>query len=439
MTLDMDDTDIRTLADVKTFLRGAQGVSFRAEGRQAKYRWIARTLTRFGYHAQDKRDKGLLRRYIQRVSGLSRAQITRLIARHLREGKLAERNYKRHRFAPSYTRCDQELLAETDNLHGRLSGPATKRLFQRQYHVYSDERFKRLSGISPAHIYNLRRRPAYRDKAVTVSRTKSVQVAIGVRRKPRPGGRPGYVRVDTVHQGERDGEKGVYHVNLVDEVLQWEIVACVPAISELHLEPALESALAQFPFRILGFHSDNGGEFINSRVAEMLNGLLVKQTKSRSGRTNDNALVEGKNGSVVRKHLGHWHIAGRWAEEINRFYAGLFNDYLNFHRPCGYATTTVDAKGRRRKKYKTYLTPYERLLKLKKPERFLRDGVSLADLKRTAKAHTDNEFAGLMSAQRDKILREAAGVNRGKLFRKGGLPKKLPTKPRRDISGSLFN
>lgn len=439
MTLEMDDTNIRTLADIKRFLHGAKAVSFKGLSRQAKYDWLECIVSRFDYHRQNKPAKGLLRRYMQHITGFSRSQFTRLAARRLRDGTLKVQLYRRHRFAPSYTRQDHELLAETDNLHGRLSGPATKRLFERQYQVFGDARFKRLAAISPAHIYNLRESPAYRAKAVTVSRTKSVQIQIGVRRKPQSGGNPGYLRVDTVHQGDKDGEKGVYHINLVDEVLQWEIVVCVAAISETHLERALASALVQFPFEILGFHSDNGGEFINGIVAGMLNKLLIEQTKSRSGRTNDNALVEGKNGSVIRKHMGHWHIASRWADTIDRFYRELFNVYLNYHRPCGYATVRTDERGRRRRKYETYLTPYERLLTLDKPEQYLRPGVMLAALDKIAKAHSDNEFAGLMSTARDKILRAAAGINPVKAIKKGGMVKKCTTEPRRDISGSLFN
>ena len=133
---------------------------------------------------------------------------------------------------------------------------------------------------------------------------------------------------------------------MVDEVTQWEIVICVAAISEAHLEPALEAALAKFPFVVVNFHSDNGGEFINGVVAQLLNDLLVKQTKSRSGRTNDNALVEGKNGSVIRKHMGYWHIERTFAPLIDQFYQEYFNSYLNFHRPCAFATVTVDEKGR---------------------------------------------------------------------------------------------
>ena len=111
--------------------------------------------------------------------------------------------------------------------------------------------------------------------------------------------------------------KGVYFINLVDEVTQWEVVACVPDISELFLEPVLEACLSTFPFRVLGFHSDNGGEYINKIVARLLKKLLIDQTKSRARRTNDNALVEGKNGAVVRRHFGHGHIPKKHAEAIH--------------------------------------------------------------------------------------------------------------------------
>jgi transposase InsO family protein len=87
-----------------------------------------------------------------------------------------------------------------------------------------------------------------------------------------------------------------------------------------------------------GFHCDNGSEFINHRVAGMLEKLRVELTKSRAYRTTDNALVEGKNGDVIRKHLGHGPIAAEYAEEFQKFFTAQLNPYLNFHRPCGFAT-----------------------------------------------------------------------------------------------------
>ena len=418
MTITMDDEQIATLEQVRKVLDCSEGVTFKAVGREQRYHWIDAVLKRFDYFELGRKDKGLLKAYLQRFSGLSRAWLTRLVARKLREGAIRSLHGLRNRFAAKYTSADKELLAQTDNAHERLSGPATKKILQRQYAVYGDKRFARLQGISVAHIYNLRRSKVYQRHALTITKTRSVSVSIGIRRKPEPQGRPGFVRVDTVHQGDLNGQKGVYHVNLVDAVTQWEIVACVETISEIHLEPVLEEALRAFPFVILGFHSDNGGEYINYVIAKLLSKLLVEQTKSRSGRSNDNALVEGKNGSVIRKHMGHWHIEQKHAPRINRFYQEHFNAYLNFHRPCGFATVTVDEKGRRHKKYETYQTPYERLKAIveaakgegEQGAKYLREGVSLDALDAIAAKRTDNEAAAAMQAARDKLLRSLAVV-----------------------------
>ena len=411
MTINMDDTKITTLEQIREVLTSSKKIAFKQTRREELYGWIEEVLKRFDYFNLRRKAKGLVRAYLQRLSGRSRAQVTRLVTRDLLEGKIKPAYAKRNRFVTKYSNRDKELLAETDNAHGRLSGPATRKILQRQYEFYGDKRFARLGGISSAHIYNLRSSRAYRERAQTVSKTHSVCVAIGIRRKPNPQGRPGYVRVDTVHQGDLDGEKGVYHINLVDAEIQWEIVACTEAISEAYLDPILEESLDAFPFLIAGFHSDNGSEYINEKVAKILNRLLIEQTKSRSNRTNDNALVEGKNGSVIRKHMGYGHIEQKHAPAINRFYQEHFNPYLNFHRPCGFATVTVDAKGKRHKKYKTYQTPHERLKSLKDVEKYLREGVTLSALDAIAAKQTDNESARLMQDAKDKLFKKlGAGV-----------------------------
>jgi hypothetical protein len=157
-----------------------------------------------------------------------------------------------------------------------------------------------------------------------------------------------------VHQGDQDGVKGVYHLNRVDEVTQWQVLGAVEQIGEAWLKPALEAALAQFPFQLKGFHSDNGSEFINYRVAAMLHKLFIEQTKSRPRRSNDNGRVESKNGAVVRKHMGYLHIEAQHAEPIQTFYQEHLNPYLNFHRPCGQADMQPDAQGKQRRVYRRY-------------------------------------------------------------------------------------
>ena len=253
-----------------------------------------------------------------------------------------------------------------------------------------------MAGISVVHLYRLRKSKTYLTRQATFTKTRPTGVAIGERRCPQPEGRPGYLRVDTVHQGDRDGVKGVYHINAVDEVTQWQVVACVPQISEAWLEPALYSMLAQFPFKIRGFHSDNGSEFINHNVAEMLKKLLVEQTKSRPRRSNDNGLVEAKNGAVIRKHMGYTHIAAPQAARVQLFYEEHLNDYLNFHRPCGQVEVLTDAKGKQRRVYRRYETPWEAYRKLSKSGRFLKPEQTLRGLGKKAGAESDTDAAKRM-------------------------------------------
>jgi len=415
----MDDSGIITFGQIKKLITASKGLKLKSASRDDKYRWLETILKRFTFFDLKRGEKGLLRGYMKAMTGISESQLTRLIEKQLLTGEIKASWCQRNTFSVIYTRADIELLAETDNLHERLAGPATKNILEREF-KFGDVRYKRLSGISVSHIYNLREKPAYRFKALTVSRTKSVQVAIGKRGKPNPDGKPGHLRVDTVHQGDLNGVKGVYHINMVDEVTQWQIVACVEAISEDWLKDVLAAAILMFPFVIRGFHSDNGGEFINKHVAGMLGDLLVKQSKSRSGRCNDNALVEGKNGSVIRKHMGHWHIERRHADGIHRFYMEYFNIYLNYHRPCGFATITVDEKGKRHRNYETYQTPYQAFMALEKPAQYLREGVTLEELEKTANAHSANGFARQMQDAKAELFMKV--LPRGtKTLRNGGM------------------
>src|SRR3954451_17313115 len=274
----------------------------------------------------------MIRAYIVKVTGLSRAQVTRLLRCFVERREVKEKAYRRNRFASRYTQGDIELLAEVDEAHETLSGPATQKLLQRALHEFGDQRYERLASISAAHIYKLRKSRRYRHKRVRYEKTRPVQVAIGERRPPKPDGKPGYLRVDTVHQGDQDGVKGVYHINAVDEVTQWQVVGATAQISEAFLLPVLVSMMEQFPFVIRGFHSDNGSEFINRTVAGLLEKLRIEQTKSRPRRWNDNGLAEAKNGAVIRKHMGYGHIGSAHAEAINTFYETHLNPYLQFHR-----------------------------------------------------------------------------------------------------------
>ncbi len=209
-----------SLEQIRAFLEAAAEVHFEAANRGEVYGWISRTLCEQEYWKQGKTAKGLLRRYVQKMTGLSRSQVTRLIAGYIATGTVKERSYRRNRFANHYSATDIILLAEVDEAHETLSGPATRKILQREFEHYGDSRYERLAGISAAHIYNLRKSRRYREKRVRYEKTRPVPIAIGERRRPDPKGRPGYLRVDTVHKGDLDGVKGVYHINAVDEVTQ---------------------------------------------------------------------------------------------------------------------------------------------------------------------------------------------------------------------------
>jgi transposase InsO family protein len=406
MQLIMDDKEIRTLEQVKQFVDSSQGIEFSGLNIKEKYRWTEEVLKKFKYQWLKRNGKGILRRYIEKVTGYSRSQVARLVGRYQESGMLRVTEYHRHRFPEKYTMAEVALLAKTDELHGWLSGPATKRILEREYEVYGHAQFEKISGISVAQIYNLRHSKRYRVKRYI--HTKPVVSRIGERARPEPQGHPGYIRVDTVHQGDDKRQKGVYHINAVDEVTQWEIVASVSRITEYDLEPLLESMLNQFPFRIKGFHSDNGGEYVNRTVAELLNKLLIRFTRSRPRRPDDNGLVESKNGSVIRKNLGYAHIPQGCASLLNVYHREILNPYINFHRPCFFPVAVIDHKGKVKNTYpyEKIKTPYEQLKSLPQVETYLRPGISLETLDAIANQMSDNQCAERMVKARYNLYKQ---------------------------------
>ena len=404
----MQDGEKLSLEQIQALVEATEPVDFRGKGRQGVYEWITGVLRRQNYRTHGRTARGLLRRYVQTMTGRSRAQVTRLIARYLEHSEVKEVQHRRHQFASHFTPADIELLAEVDEAHETLSGPATKKILEREFAHYHQAAYERLATISVAHIYNLRRRARYRQRRLNYTKTRAVQVAIGERRKPDPQGRPGYLRIDTVHQGDLDGIKGVYHINAVDEVTQWQVVGAVAAIAQSHLEPVLQAILAQFPFPIRGFHSDNGSEFINQSVADLLRRLLIEQTKSRPRKSNDNGLVESKNGAVIRKHMGYGYIAQAHAIDIDAFYRHDFNPYLNFHRPCGQPERMTDPKGKEKFVYRRYATPWETLRRLSQalPEgqTYLKPSLSIQALDRIANQLSDTASARSMQRAKSKLF-----------------------------------
>lgn len=389
-----------SLLEIEAFVQASASVRFEGSSRAEVYTWVQRLLCRHEYPLLERRSRGLLRTYVGRMTGLSRAQTTRLIGGYLKYRKVALKPSRRPRFSRRYTAVDIELLAAVDQAHERLSGPATRHVLKREFEVYKKPQFERLAAISNGQLYNLRRAPRYREKVCHYEKTRPAAVSVGERRKPDPRQRPGFLRIDTVHQGDGPNGKGLYHINAVDEVTQWEIVQATPRISEAYLLPVLENLIHQFPFTIVNFHSDNGSEFINGVVAKLLEKLSIEQTKSRPRHSGDNGLVETKNAAIVRKHIGWGHIDPSHAERVNQFYTGFLNPYLNYHRPSAQAELEIDARGRKRRLYRQWRTPLEKLLSLDDPQQYLRDGLTVEALQRVAAAMSDTDAAKRLQTAR---------------------------------------
>src|ERR1039458_6361344 len=186
-----------SLQQIEQFLLAAKEVGFGCSQGQEVYGWVKRLLCGQEYARQGRRARGLLRRYLGKMTGLSRAQFTRLVGRYLATGQVRRKSSRRHRFPTRYSRADIELLALVDEAHESLSGPAPRRILQREFRQYGKPEFQRLAGISNGHLYNLRRTPRYRQRLQNYHKTRPTPVAIGERRRPDPAGRPGYLRLDT--------------------------------------------------------------------------------------------------------------------------------------------------------------------------------------------------------------------------------------------------
>lgn len=403
----MTMNDLTTIEHLKGFLEGTQTCVYTVlSDKDEQYQWIQKTLVQLRYLTLKKADRGVVIRFLMKVSGYSRQQVTRLIKQYTKHGKIVRRQHTSRGFSQRYTAADIRLLATLDELHEAPSGGVIKKLCERAFRQFGDVRYERLSTISISHIYNLRRGATYRQQRRHFEKTRPTPVAIGERRRPQPNGQPGFLRVDTVHQGDQDGVKGVYHINVVDEITQFQVTCCVERISEQFLLPALEGLIEKIPFKIRGFHSDNGSEYINKRVAGLLEKLRAEFTKSRSRQSNDNALVESKNGAVIRKQFGYNHIPQHWASAINEALQEPLCRYLNFHRPCYFPTVVEDNKGKQKKKYRyqDMMTPYEKLISLPDVEQYLKPGITLDSLASIASEMSDSEAARRLQKAKQQLF-----------------------------------
>ena len=309
---------IRTIGQVAAFVEASEPVDFQPADRKGAYELVARILSRLGYYALDRPSKTRVKRFLSKTTGYSRAQITRLIRQHGKTGRVADRRdgNQGRPFERVYTPVDARLLARVGADLGQMSGLATRVVLHREFHVFGDARFERLAGISASHIYNLRGSRTYRTRRTVVVGTRAGSVAVGERRAPRPDGQPGFLRVDTVHQGDRDGA------------------------------------------------------------------------------------------NVVRRFLGHEHIPRHFAPLVDAFAREYLSPYLNYHRPCLFASEREGANGRIRRVYRArdVCAPYEKLRSLPGAGSHVKPGVTFAGLDAEAHAISDLRAARALNAARNRLF-----------------------------------
>lgn len=408
MNINMNNLPTGSICQMEEFLKSNDFVKMEITSDKDKYAFIKEVLIKTRYRKITKREKITVVRYLKFLTKYSKVHLKHLI-KNWKDGKLfwnEKRN--RHKFPVKYFAADLGRLIDTDIAHRCLNGKATKEIMRREFEIFGKKEYEQISKISVSHLYNIRNHNLQYESspALFFKPTPTTKVDIGIRRKPQPCGKPGFLRVDSVHQGDLDKVKGVYHINIVDEVTQYEMIATVKGISEFFLKPVLEELLALFPFRICEFHSDNGSEYINKEVAKMLTRMLINQSKSRARKTNDNALAESKNGSIIRKLFGRNFIDQKFAPLINEFNKKYANIYLNYHRPCLFAEDTIDSLGKIKKKYPVTMMPYEKLKSLENSSQYLKDGVTFESLDKTAYAESDNDFGKKMMDAKDKLFKK---------------------------------
>jgi hypothetical protein len=377
------------------------GAGFAGRTRTDKYAWIERVLVEQHYTSLSKEQRGGVRTKLSTGAGLSLPQITRLIRRYRQTGQIGAPGVTRRRFPPKYTADDVQLLVEVDRAHPCLSGPATRRVLQREWRLFDNQEFARLSEISLAHLYNFRNSAAYRRRMAELPRTAQYTVAMAEGRRTEPKATPGYLRVAAAGPADWEGAKGLYHVIAVDAATQWTLVACAAGIDAQSLLPVLETMRREAPFRILGFHTESEAEFEYCALAKLL--LELAQRRSDGP---DRVVGEGNNRGIICPGVENGPLLNERADRIQRFYTEHLNQYLNYHRPRGFGRIRLDERGRRCRRYgqEDYLTPHEKLRSLPGADRHIKDGMRWELLDGVAHAHSDTEAARRMMRAWSEVL-----------------------------------
>jgi len=175
--------------------------------------------------------------------------------------------------------------------------------------------------------------------------------------------RIGFVEIDLVqHDGGNPSGIFACTLNLTDVSTGWTEMVAVPNKAQVHVLAALKTARARLPFELLGIDSDNGSEFINAHLIVYCEQAHLTFTRGRVGRKNDNAFVEQKNWSVVRRLVGYDRFdTPKQVRQLNVLYEH-YRLYVNFFLPVTKLSGKERVGSRLKRTFDDPKTPYQRLL-----------------------------------------------------------------------------
>ena len=415
MIVTLQTERLRTMEQVRAFVEGSEPVDYQPKDRASAYAFVRRTLAAFDYHRLGRADRGCVRAYIGKACGFSAAQISRLIRQQAETGAVVDRRARNsgRPFETVYAAADIRLLAEVDEAFGGMSGLATCEILRRARDVHGDARFERLADVSRSHLYNLRATRTYRTKRTTWAKTRPSPVAIGVRKAPEPNGQPGFLRVDTVHLGDRGRAQGRVRRQRRGRGhavrARWRGAGHLGAV---HGSGA-GSAAAPVPVRRAGLPRRQ-----RLRVRQPPRRQAAEQAARRVHEVAPAALQRQRPSSRARTPT--W-CAGIWATSTSPS-ASPTTWTASPARACRRSSTstapacsppsawTPRARCGEPTAATTCSTPLEKLKSLPGAASFLREGAGFADLDRAAAAQTDMQAAKSLNRARDELFRKVHGA-----------------------------
>ncbi len=226
--------------------------------------------------------------------------------------------------------------------------------------------------ISPATIDRVlaKFRGKYKKRVLCTTRPGSIiRQLIPIKTDQWDEKRPGYVEVDLVaHCGTSVAGDYINTLNMVDIATGWTSQRAVWGKGETNTFKAIREIELTLPFKIKGFDSDNGKEFLNYRLLKYFKHRTepVSYTRSRAYNKNDNSHIEEKNWTVVRQYIGYARLENPiQLDMLNELYRGDLNNFINYFLPSVKLISKQRQGSKIKKKYDIPKTPFQRLFESK--------------------------------------------------------------------------